>query len=162
MDYSRVDFNQVSVEQVYRCAADDLYQAAHKARAEADLKLQNAPLNVSFEAFEGQVAEATFDQMRSVRSAFMMLHACENQMRSNVPWANAAAHGAFQWSTAGRKVVVAMKAIQSAYSEVHDAAMLLSGSEGEDRKRYLSLVANPNDPIEHEMIKALLVLKNTP
>jgi len=162
MDYGRVDFSQVPVEQVFRCAAEDLYQAAHKARGEAHLKLQNATSNVGSEVFEGQVAEVAFDEMRSVRSAYMMLYACENQLRSNVPWANAAGLGAFQWSTAGRKVVVAIKAIQSAYSRLLDASMLLSGSEGEDRERYLSLVANPNDPIEQEMVKALLVLKDNP
>ncbi|MCU1064777.1 hypothetical protein [Stenotrophomonas maltophilia] len=162
MDYSKVDFREVSVEHVYRCAADDLYQAAHKVRGEAHLKLQNTPSNVVSEVFEGQVAEAAFDEMRSVRSAYMMLYACENQLRSNVPWASATGNGAFQWSTAGREIVVAIKAIQSAYSKLLDAAMFLSGSEGEDRERYLSLVASPNDPIEEEMVKALLVLKDNP
>ncbi|MFG6110242.1 hypothetical protein [Stenotrophomonas nematodicola] len=162
MDYSKVDFRQVSVEQVYRCAADDLYQATHKARGEAHLKLQNAPSNVGSEAFEGQVAEAAFDEMRSVRSAYMMLYACENQLRSNVPWANATGHGAFQWSTVGREIVVAMKAIQSAYSKLLDAAMLFPGSEGQKRSEYWSLLTDPSNPVEQQMVDALLVLKRYP
>lgn len=162
MDYSRVDFSQISVEQVFRCAAEDLYQAAHKARAKAHLKLQKGPLNGSSEALEDQVAEAAFNEMLSVRSAYMMLYACENQLRSNVTWANAAGRGAFQWSKTGREIAIAMRAVQIGYSKLQDAAMGLPGSVGKDRARYLSLVANPSDAIEQEMVNALLVLKNNP
>ncbi|MBN5141392.1 hypothetical protein [Stenotrophomonas indicatrix] len=162
MDYSKVDFRQVSVEHVYRCAADDLYQAAHKVRGEAHLKLQTTPSNVGSEVFEDQVAEAAFDEMRSVRSAYMMLYACENQLRSNVPWASATGNGAFQWSTAGREIVVAIKAIQSAYSKLLDAAMLFPGSEGQKRDDYWSLLTDPSNPVEQQMVDALLVLKRCP
>lgn len=162
MDYSRVDFSRVPVEQVFRRAADDLYQVAHKVRGEAHSKIKDVPSDVRSSELEDQVAEVAFDEMLELRSAYMMLYACANQMRSNVAWAKASGPGAFQWSTAGRKVVLAMKVIQSAYSEIQDAAMLLPGSEGKDRERYLSLVANPSDSIEHEMVNALLVLKGNP
>lgn len=159
MDYSNIDFSQVPVEQVMVDAATELYQAAHKARSLANLKLQNPLTTVSFEGFENQVAKATWDELLRHRSAFYILSACSRQLWEKASWAKVEGDVP-KWSEKGRDACMAMAAIQDAYSKVQHAAMLLPGSVGQNRAGYLSLIMDPKNSVEQEMVNALLVLKS--
>ena len=161
MHYSSIDFSQTPVEQVMREAAEELYLATHKVRAKAGLKVQNLPAGARGERFEAEVAEATWDDLLLCRDAFDALSACGRQLWTSASWARAR-DGVPQWSREGRDACIAMRAIQEAYSVVQDAAMLFPGSEGQKRKEYWSLLADPSNPVEQQMVDALSVLKRPP
>lgn len=162
MDYHSVDFSQTPVEQVMRDAATELYQAAHQARGLANMKLQNPPANMSGEGFENQVAEALWDELLSHREAYSLLFACRRELSANAPGAKVNHRDFTRWSNKSGEACEAIATIQLSYSKVQDAAMFLPNSEGEQRRAYLELVADPRHVIEQEMVNALQVLKSSP
>lgn len=126
-----------------RDAAAELCRATHKVRSDAYLKLQNSQANASSEVFQNQVAQTAWDEWLLHESAYQILFSCGRQLLSSAAWATETVRGITQWSTMGRKACVAMGRIQGPYCKVQDAAMLLPGSEGHERKGYLSCINDP-------------------
>lgn len=162
MHYSNISFSQTPVEQVMREAATELYLVAHDARGRTHMRLQNPPPNLSREEFENQLAEAAWDDLLLHRAAYEILFSCGRELWAHAPWAKVADGSVAKWSDKGLKACLAMGDVQKAYSRIQVAAMLLPGSEAQQRSDYWSLLHDPKNPVEQEMVSALKVLKSYP
>jgi len=147
---------------VASAAADQLYQVVHRVRGKFIQKLAQRPANADVVAHANELAEAAWDELCGERSAYNILFACARQLWAKESWAKLRYGSWPVWSAKGKSACFAMADVQTLYTEISNAAMMLPGSEGPKRDAYLKLLGDPNSDIEKRIVEALTLLKSLP
>ncbi|HGM4744412.1 TPA: hypothetical protein ACKQCT_001385 [Stenotrophomonas maltophilia] len=162
MNYKTLDFNVTPVEEVIKYAADVLYQAAHRQRALARAALEGTlPASLTQTQHEDAVAEEARDALLQCEDDYKALHACKRQLLNNSSWASFATTGGQRELTAkGKAISGSIGRLQTAYSDLQDAAGAVPGSEDLVRAGHLEILSQFGHSVEVRMVTEIRQLQS--